>query len=97
MCVFTHVYSAMADRITLPDALQNVDVLDELPLPDQQPCIEAAILSLHYQVRLECDLQVQIITRLEGQDLVKVNACKEIFLYMYKVHLVTCTDFILIN
>ena len=40
----------MADRITLPEALQNVDVLDELPLPDQQPCIEAAQLSMHYQV-----------------------------------------------
>jgi len=27
-----------------------VDVLDELPLPDQQPCIDAAPLSIHYQV-----------------------------------------------
>lgn len=30
--------------------MQNVDVLDELPLPDQQPCIDAAPLSIHYQV-----------------------------------------------
>ena len=40
----------MSDRITLNEALQNVDVLDELPLPDVQPCIEAAQLSVHYQV-----------------------------------------------
>lgn len=38
------------DKITLSDAMQNVDVLDELPLPDQQPCIDAAPLSIHYQV-----------------------------------------------
>jgi len=39
-----------ADKITLNDAMQNVDVLDELPLPDEQPCIDAAPLSIHYQV-----------------------------------------------
>ena len=38
------------DKITLNDAMQNVDVLDELPLPDEQPCIDAAPLSIHYQV-----------------------------------------------
>lgn len=38
------------EKITLSDAMQNVDVLDELPLPDQQPCIDAATLSIHYQV-----------------------------------------------
>ena len=36
------------EKITLPDAIQNVDVLDELPLPDQQPCIEAPGLSCVY-------------------------------------------------
>lgn len=39
-----------ADKITLNDAMQNVDVLDELPLPDEQPCIDAAPFSIHYQV-----------------------------------------------
>ena len=39
-----------SEKITLNDAMQNVDVLDELPLPDEQPCIDAAPLSIHYQV-----------------------------------------------
>lgn len=30
----------MTEKITLSDALSNVEVLDELPLPDEQPCIE---------------------------------------------------------
>lgn len=46
-----------ADKITLPDALQNVDVLDELPLPDQQPCIEAATLSIHYQANTDTNFE----------------------------------------
>ncbi len=46
-----------AEKITLPDALQNVDVLDELPLPDQQPCIEAAPLSIHYQANMDTNFQ----------------------------------------
>ena len=29
-------------KVTLNDALSNVDVLDELPLPDEQPCIEVS-------------------------------------------------------
>ena len=31
------------EKVTLADALSNVDVLDELPLPDEQPCIEVTI------------------------------------------------------
>lgn len=46
-----------AERITLPDALQNVDVLDELPLPDQQPCIEAAQLTVHYQANMDTNFE----------------------------------------
>ncbi len=46
-----------ADKITLPDALQNVDVLDELPLPDQQPCIEAAALVMHYQSNTDTNFE----------------------------------------
>jgi cytoplasmic FMR1 interacting protein len=46
-----------AERITLQDALQNVDVLDELPLPDLQPCIEAAQLSVHYQANMDTNFE----------------------------------------
>ena len=46
-----------ADKITLPDALQNVDVLDELALPDQQPIIEAAPLSVHYQSNTDTNFE----------------------------------------
>lgn len=30
---------AAQERVTLSDAISNVDVLDELELPDSQPCI----------------------------------------------------------
>ena len=40
----------MAAQVTLEDALSNVDLLEELPLPDQQPCIEPPPSSLLYQV-----------------------------------------------
>lgn len=46
-----------SDQITLPDALQNVDILDELPLPDQQPVIEAAPLSIHYQANMDTNFE----------------------------------------
>uniref|UniRef100_A0A9L0TLV0 Cytoplasmic FMR1-interacting protein n=1 Tax=Equus caballus TaxID=9796 RepID=A0A9L0TLV0_HORSE len=39
----------MAAQVTLEDALSNVDLLEELPLPDQQPCIEPPPSSLLYQ------------------------------------------------
>ncbi|XP_016127581.1 cytoplasmic FMR1-interacting protein 1 homolog [Sinocyclocheilus grahami] len=39
----------MASTVTLEDALSNVDLLEELPLPDQQPCIEPLPSSLIYQ------------------------------------------------
>ncbi|KAL3880811.1 hypothetical protein ACJMK2_033018 [Sinanodonta woodiana] len=45
------------EKITLTDALQNVDVLDELPLPDQQPCIEALSLSIHYQSNFDTNFE----------------------------------------
>jgi len=50
MLVIDQVTKMATDKITLNDAMQNVDVLDELPLPDEQPCIDAAPLSIHYQV-----------------------------------------------
>uniref|UniRef100_A0A8C9VFH5 Cytoplasmic FMR1-interacting protein n=1 Tax=Scleropages formosus TaxID=113540 RepID=A0A8C9VFH5_SCLFO len=39
----------MASTVTLEDALSNVDLLEELPLPDQQPCIEPLPSSIMYQ------------------------------------------------
>ncbi|KAG5852723.1 hypothetical protein ANANG_G00065610 [Anguilla anguilla] len=46
---FDGLLSAMASTVTLEDALSNVDLLEELPLPDQQPCIEPLPSSLIYQ------------------------------------------------
>lgn len=40
----------MTSAVTLEDALSNVDLLEELPLPDQQPCIEPLPSSIVYQV-----------------------------------------------
>lgn len=48
LCVWS--YARMAAQVTLEDALSNVDLLEELPLPDQQPCIEPPPSSLLYQV-----------------------------------------------
>lgn len=51
----------MTTHVTLEDALSNVDLLEELPLPDQQPCIEPPPSSIMYQVSnisLESDLEV---------------------------------------
>ncbi|XP_067662939.1 cytoplasmic FMR1-interacting protein-like [Haliotis asinina] len=45
------------EKITLTDALQNVDVLDELHLPDQQPCIEAMPLSVHYRADFDTNFE----------------------------------------
>lgn len=42
--------AAMTTHVTLEDALSNVDLLEELPLPDQQPCIEPPPSSIMYQV-----------------------------------------------
>lgn len=40
----------MTSTVTLEDALSNVDLLEELPLPDQQPCIEPLPASVMFQV-----------------------------------------------
>ena len=36
------------EKVTLVDVIQNVEALDGLLLPDQQPCIEAASVCLAY-------------------------------------------------
>lgn len=43
-------FITMTTHVTLEDALSNVDLLEELPLPDQQPCIEPPPSSIMYQV-----------------------------------------------
>ncbi|XP_074651924.1 cytoplasmic FMR1-interacting protein 2-like isoform X2 [Tubulanus polymorphus] len=45
------------EKITLPDAVQNVDVLDELPLPDQQPCLEAPSTSICYSCNTDTNFE----------------------------------------
>jgi len=45
------------DKVTLADALSNVEVLDELPLPDQQPCIEAQSCSIVYQANFDTNFE----------------------------------------
>lgn len=50
-------YFQMAAEVTLGDALSNVDVLDELPLPDQQPCIEALPCSIVYHANFDTNFE----------------------------------------
>ncbi|XP_021955004.1 cytoplasmic FMR1-interacting protein isoform X2 [Folsomia candida] len=45
------------EKVSLPDALSNVDVLDELPLPDHQPCIEAQPCSIVYQANFDTNFE----------------------------------------
>jgi cytoplasmic FMR1 interacting protein len=45
------------EKVSLPDALSNVDVLDELPLPDHQPCIEAQPCSIIYQANFDTNFE----------------------------------------
>ncbi|XP_033631530.1 cytoplasmic FMR1-interacting protein 1-like isoform X1 [Asterias rubens] len=46
-----------AATVTLEDALSNVDLLEELPLPDQQPCIEATAVSITYQANFDTNFE----------------------------------------
>ena len=46
-----------SEKVTLADAISNVDVLDELPLPDQQPCIEAQPLSISYSANFDTNFE----------------------------------------
>ena len=50
--------AAMAsDKVTLEDALSNVEVLEELSLPDQQPCIEAQACSVAYHANFDTNFE----------------------------------------
>ncbi|KAF3828258.1 hypothetical protein GH733_004955 [Mirounga leonina] len=48
---------AMTTHVTLEDALSNVDLLEELPLPDQQPCIEPPPSSIMYQANFDTNFE----------------------------------------
>lgn len=45
------------EKVTLGDALSNVDVLDEFTLPDEQPCIEAQPCSVVYQANFDTNFE----------------------------------------
>uniref|UniRef100_A0A669F8W4 Cytoplasmic FMR1 interacting protein 2 n=1 Tax=Oreochromis niloticus TaxID=8128 RepID=A0A669F8W4_ORENI len=47
----------MTTHVTLEDALSNVDLLEELPLPDQQPCIEPPPSSIMYQANFDTNFE----------------------------------------
>uniref|UniRef100_A0A8C0MW08 Cytoplasmic FMR1-interacting protein n=1 Tax=Canis lupus familiaris TaxID=9615 RepID=A0A8C0MW08_CANLF len=49
--------AAMTTHVTLEDALSNVDLLEELPLPDQQPCIEPPPSSIMYQANFDTNFE----------------------------------------
>ena len=49
--------AGVGEKITMTDALQNVDVLDELPLPDEQPCIEGMSQSIQYQANFNTNFE----------------------------------------
>lgn len=45
------------ERVTLADALSNVEILDERPLPDEQPLIEASTFSITYQANFDTNFE----------------------------------------
>uniref|UniRef100_UPI00358DFFAE cytoplasmic FMR1-interacting protein 2-like n=1 Tax=Myxine glutinosa TaxID=7769 RepID=UPI00358DFFAE len=47
----------MATEVTLEEALSNVDLLEELPLPDQQPCIEPLPSSILYKANFDTNFE----------------------------------------
>ena len=40
-------------NVTIDEALSNVELLDELPIPDEQPCIEPMPASLTYTANFD--------------------------------------------
>ena len=54
------------EKVTLVDALSNVEFLDELPLPDQQPCMEAQACSIIYQANFDTNFEDRTVTIVTG-------------------------------
>lgn len=42
-----------SEAVSFRDAIGNVEVLDEIPLPDSQPCIEAQPIPLLYRANFD--------------------------------------------
>ena len=47
----------MATKVTLEEAVNTVETLDEIALPDYQPCIEAINGSIVYKVSLDTNFE----------------------------------------
>ena len=47
----------MTSKVTLEEAVNTVGTLDEIPLPDYQPCIEAINGSIVYKVSLDTNFE----------------------------------------
>ncbi|XP_040569024.1 cytoplasmic FMR1-interacting protein [Lepeophtheirus salmonis] len=47
----------MSEKVTLADALSNVDVLDELPLPDEVPWIEGQPAAILYEANFDTNFE----------------------------------------
>lgn len=45
------------EAVTFRDAVGNVEVLDEIPLPDSQPCIEAQPIPLLYRANFDTNFE----------------------------------------
>ena len=55
--IFLYRPNMAGEVVSLADALSNVDVLDDLPLPDQQPVIEAQACSVVYVANFDTDFE----------------------------------------
>jgi cytoplasmic FMR1 interacting protein len=45
------------EKYTLGEALKGIEVLTSIPLPDQQPCIEAVAIPIHYQTNFDTNFE----------------------------------------
>ncbi|VDO93051.1 unnamed protein product [Soboliphyme baturini] len=46
-----------SEAVSFHDAIENVEVLDQIPLPDSQPCIEAQPILLQYSAGLDTNFE----------------------------------------
>ena len=45
------------EKYSLGEALKEVDILTKIPLPDQQPCIEAIAIPVHHQTNFDTNFE----------------------------------------
>jgi cytoplasmic FMR1 interacting protein len=48
---------AIVEKVTLFDALSNVDILDDLDLPDEQHCIQGDTKSIVYHINFDTNFE----------------------------------------